>query len=298
MIVNQTNLTTLYTGFSAAFREGFGDEAGHDHMPITMETASTGRTTEYGWLGKVKSLEEWVGERVLQGIVQHGYSIANKKFNSGVEVDRDDIEDDEIGVYRPLFMELGRAASAHPTQLVFGLLKEGFSTACYDGQYFFDTDHPVRQPDGTVVSVSNTGGGAGTPWFLLDASRMIKPIIFQRRRDYQLRRMDDLSDEAVFSRDVFRYAVDGRCNVGFGLWQVAYGSKQTLNAASYAAARQALHEMKNDAGRPMGIRPTHLVVPPGLETAALELINAERNAAGATNVWRGTATVLQTPWLA
>lgn len=293
MIINSGNLQTLYIGFSAAFEEGVRAEAEHDQMSITMETRSTSRTTEYGWLGKVSSLRKWVGERVLRGVAEHGYSIRNDKFESSIEVERDDIEDDEYGIYNPLFRELGQASAAHPTELVFGLLKGGFFTPCYDGQYFFDTDHPVQGR-----SVSNVQAGNGTPWYLFDARRMVKPMIFQRRRDYELRHMDSMTDEEAFNRDVYRYGVDGRCNVGFGLWQTAFGSRQTLNTENYAAARQAMHEVKNDAGRPMGIKPSHLFVPPALEAVALELINAERNAAGATNVWRNTVTVVQSPWLA
>lgn len=291
MIVNNANLRTLYTAFNAAFREGFG-QARPDHMPVTLVVPSTTRENEYGWLGQAPGLKEWVGERVLRGIADYGYRIRNKKFEDTIEVDRDNIEDDELGIYNPLFMALGEAAAAHPCELVWDQLKNGFSRVCYDGQYFFDTDHPVRG-----ASVSNSGGGNGTPWFLLDLSRMIKPIIFQNRRDYMLRAMDNMDDEHVFTYDKFRYGVDARCNVGYGLWQLAYGSKQPLTADNYNAAREALHAMKGDEGRVMGVKPTHLVAGPGLEKEVLEILNAERLANGATNVWRGTAQRITTPWL-
>ncbi len=291
MLVNSGNLQTLYRGFNAAFRDGFG-QAPEAHKPITLEVRSVTRAEEYGWLGQFPSLKEWVGERVLRGIAEHSYTIKNKKFESTIEINGDDIEDDNYGVYAPLFAEMGRAAAAHPCELVFGLLKKGFETACYDGQYFFDTDHDVNG-----ASVSNDGGGSGDNWFLADCSRVIKPIIFQRRRDYDLRRMDVLDDERVFMTDRFRYGVDARVNSGYGLWQLCYGSKQALNSDHYETARAALLGMKGDEDRPMGVMPTHLFVPPSLEKEALELLNAERNSAGATNVWRGTAQLVVTPWL-
>ncbi len=55
--------------------------------------------------------------------------------------------------------------------------------------------------------------------------------------------------------------------------------------------------MKGDHGQPLRIKPNLLVVPRSLEGAALELLNAERNAAGATNVWKGTATLFVCDWL-
>ena len=290
MIVNRGNLQTLGRGFSAAFRQGFGS-ADVDTLPA-MDVRSTAREEEYGWLGQWPGLREWVGERVLRGIVQHGYTVRNRKFESTVEVKRDDLEDDRFGVYGPMFNELGRAAAAHPGEIIYAALEKGFEAPCYDGQYFFDTDHPVGGE-----SVSNHGGGAGTPWFLLDLSRVIKPVIFQRRRDYEIEMMADPRDERVFNRDMLRYGVSARVNAGYGLWQLAYGSKADLTAANYAKARAAVLKMKGDEGRPLGCRPTHLVVPPDLEGKALEILNAEHDRGGATNVWRGTAKAHVTPWL-
>ena len=60
-----------------------------------------------------------------------------------------------------------------------------------------------------------------------------------------------------------------------------------------------------DQQRPLGIRPTVLVVPPSLslslslslEGAGLRLLNTENGAAGATNEWKGTAELIVTPFL-
>ena len=292
MIVNSGNLRTLYRAFNAAYRDGFG-QAPADHMAIMMDVTSMTREEEYGWLGQWPSMQEWVGERVLRGLREHSYIIRNRKFESTIVVKRDDIEDDYHGVYAPLFNELGRAAAAHPCELVFATLKSGFDQLCYDGQYFFDNDHPV---DG--ASVSNDGGGAGTGWYLLDCSRGIKPVIFQRRRDYHMQYMDMLDDEQVFMSDEFRYGVDARVNAGYGLWQLAYGSKQALTQAHYVAAREAMMGQKGDEGRPMGIMPTHLVVPPTLESEARAIIKAMLIGGGDTNTYYGTAELIVTPWLA
>jgi len=296
MIINQSNLGRLFTGYSAAFQRGLG-QADPQWNRVATRVPSTTREEKYAWLGQTPNLREWIGDRVIKSIEAHDYSIKNKSWESTIEVGRDDIEDDTYGVYSPLFEEMGRSTAAHPNQLVFSLLGQGFATACYDGQYFFDTDHPVLDEDGKVTSVSNTGGGSGDAWFLIDDSRALKPILYQVRKDYNFVRQDREEDENVFMRKSFRYGVDGRSNVGFGFWQFAYGSKQTLDKSSYKAARTALMGMKGDYGRPLGLRPRLLVVPPALEEAGLELLNAERDAAGATNVYRGTAELLVCEWL-
>jgi phage major head subunit gpT-like protein len=56
--------------------------------------------------------------------------------------------------------------------------------------------------------------------------------------------------------------------------------------------------LKGDGGKPLAMMGNLLVVPPSLEKAALEVIKADRNANGASNVMQGLAQVLVSPWLA
>lgn len=292
MIINQGNLTNLFTGFKASYNEGFRSSTPIWDQVATLVPSST-KTETYAWLGQFPRLREWIGDRQVKNLSQGSYSIINKKFESTISVKRDDIEDDQYGVYSPLFKEMGYSAATHPDELVFALLLLGFTNPCYDGQFFFDTDHPVGS--GTI---SNFGGGSGTPWYLLDTSRALKPLIFQKRRDYALRNMDALDDPNVFMRDEFLYGVDARGNVGFGFWQQAYGSKATLDKAAFEAARMAMKGLKSDEGRPLGIKPTKLVVPPSLESAANDIVNVDRLANGASNPNYKTVQVEVVPWLA
>lgn len=297
MLINSENLRTLGIGFNASFQRGLGRAASQRAIVATEVPSSTSQN-EYGWLGKFPKMREWVGDRVINQMAAYRYAIANKDWESTIEVDRNDIEDDNIGIYAPLFEEMGMSTETHPDELVFALLKAGFSTNCYDGQFFFDTDHAVLDETGAPVAVANTDGGSGTPWFLIDDTRALKPIIFQNRKSSQMVAKDKLTDDNVFSRKKFVYGVDGRYNVGFSFWQFAWGSKQTLNAAAYASARGAMMGMKGDYGRPLGIRPTKLVVPPSLEGAARQIVSNALTTGGATNEWAGTAEVVVVPWLA
>ncbi|HSI41770.1 MAG TPA: Mu-like prophage major head subunit gpT family protein [Xanthobacteraceae bacterium] len=297
MLINSASLRTLGTGFSAAFQGGFsGVQPMYGRVAQTVPSSTS--ENEYGWLGKIPRIREWIGDRVIQNIGQYDYTIKNKSFESTIGVDRDHIEDDNIGIYTPLFGEFGRSAAVFPDELVWPLLKNGFAATCYDGQYYFDTDHPVLDENGVAQSVSNTGGGAGTPWFLIDAGRVIKPIIYQSRKPFSLVTMDKPDDEGVFNRKEFRYGLEGRCNVGFGFWQLAYGSKQALDAAAYSTARAAMMSQKADFGKPLGIVPTLLVVPPTLEGAGRKILNSEYATGGETNPWKGTAELMVVPWLA
>lgn len=296
MIINSGNLDALRVGFSTAFQRVLS-QAPSDYTRVATVVRSTNASNKYGWLGNMPGMREWLGDRVVHGLSEHDYTLVNKPFELTVGVKRDDIEDDNLGVYTPMIEMMASAAGSKPDEMVFAALKNGFSSACFDGQNFFDTDHPVIAADGSTGTASNTGGGSGTPWFLLCTNRPIKPIIHQVRKPAQFVAMDKPDDARVFSRGELTYGVDGRWATGYGLWQLAYGSKQTLDAASYEAARVSIMARTGDQGRPLGLVPNLLVVPVALEGAAREILMSERNEAGATNKWRGTAELLVSPWL-
>ena len=197
-----------------------------------------------------------------------------------------------------MFTMMGQSTGAKWDELCWALLKLGFSTLCYDGQFYFDTDHPVLDADGVPQSVANTDGGSGTPWFLVDASKVLKPIILQKRKDFEFVAKDRLTDDNVFTNKEFVYGADARANVGFGFWQLAWGSKQTLDATHYATARAAVASMNGDYGRPLGLMPNLLVVGPSQESAGRKIVNSEYASGGETNEWKGTAELLVVPWLA
>lgn len=298
MQINRATLNSAYVGFNAAFMGGLA-QANPMYGRVATTVPSTTKTQEYGWLGQFPGFREWVGDRVINGLARHGYSLTNKSYENTIGVDRDDFEDDNLGIYAPMFADLGRTAAVFPDQLVWSLLKAGFSSKCYDGQFYFDTDHPVLDVNGAEQSVANTDGGSGTPWFLIDDTRPLKPLIFQERKKFgNLVRMDKEDDPNVFMKKEFQYGLDGRCQVGFGFWQMAWGSKQTLNATNYEVARVGLSNLKGDFGRPLAIQPKLLIVPPSLEGAARTVVGQMLTTGGETNKWYNTCEILVCPWLA
>jgi len=179
------------------------------------------------------------------------------------------------------------------------LVADGFASACYDGQNFFDTDHPVSEaPGGPVNSVSNVTNGAGPAWYLLDLSRGVRPFVYQDRIPFTLQRSDQDNDGNVFLQDTYLYGVRGRCNVGYGLWQLAYASKAELTPDNYEAARTAMAKMRGDNGHLLGVKATHLLVPVELEGDGRRLLKNQNDAAGASNPWIDSAELLVSPWLA
>lgn len=297
MLITAASINALFTGFKANFNDGFNSVESY-YGQIATEVPSTTSQETYAWLGQYPKLREWVGDRQIKNMSASGYVIQNKKFEASVAVPRDAIDDDQYGIYSPMFREMGYAARVHPDELIFSMAAAGASTLCYDGKNFFDTTHPVGA--GTVSNYDATGGGA--LWMLLDTRRPLKPFIFQKRREYALTQMSDLKDEGVFMRDEYRYGVDARVNAGFGFWQQAYGSLNTLNTTNFDAAMAAMQGFKSDEGRPLDIRPNLLVCGPSNRAKALQVIKTDTipSAAGTasqTNYNMDAVDVLVVPWL-
>ncbi|SUZ33610.1 hypothetical protein ROE7235_03383 [Roseibaca ekhonensis] len=300
-LITAAILQALNTGVRKNFQDGqasMRDTVFHTEV-ATMVPSTTASNT-YGWLGDFPRLREWVGDRVVKDIKEHGYTIENLLFEATLGIARTQIEDDQFGHYAPIATSMGQEATQHPDVLINELIADGFTALCYDGQPFFDTDHPVApNPDGTGVAttVSNMVAGAGAPWYLLDTRKALRPFIFQERTRPELEmKFNPATSDAVFDKDLYQWGIRYRCAVGFGFWQMARASKAALTDANYEAGRTAMRQVKGDGGRPLGIVPNILLVPPTLESAARAIVETQFLAGGGSNPNFNTARVVVNPW--
>lgn len=109
----------------------------------------------HAWLAKLPQLREWIGPRVVNNLAARTQELKNKKYEGTFAVPRTAIEDDKIGVYGPAVAELARQAKLWPDKILVDAIIAGGATTTYDGQYFFDTDHPVDMDDSASASQAN-----------------------------------------------------------------------------------------------------------------------------------------------
>ncbi|OYZ03494.1 MAG: hypothetical protein B7Y42_00515 [Polaromonas sp. 28-63-22] len=296
MQINRATLAAFFTGLQTVYNNAFSKvETTFDNY--TMRVPSSTAQEQYAWMGMIPGLREWLGDRQLANVRTYDYTIKNKPWERTLACFRDQMEDDQLGIYGPMVTGLALEAKRHPQELVDALLLAGFVGLCYDGQPFFSTSHPTYNEDGSVTLVSNNMGGAANPWFLIDDTRGVMPMILQVRKEPHFVNMVREDDERVFMAKEFRYGVDWRGNVGYGLWQLAMGSKQVLDATNYQAARAAMMSMNGDNQRKLGLMPKLLVCGPSNEAAAKNLLNADFLASGATNIYKGTARLVVSAYL-
>ncbi len=300
-LVTPALLTALFTGFKTEFEQG-KSEAAPQFNKIASVIKSTSASNTYGWLGKFPSLAKWIGDRNIQSMKSQAYTITNDDYESTVGVDRNDIEDDNLGVYSPIFKEMGNAAAIHPDEMIFPLLAAGFTTLCYDGQNYFDEEHPVYpNADGTGTAVSTANMAAdvdytGDAWYVLDTSKALKPLIFQERKKPNLLAMTKMDDEAVFTRKEYRYGVDCRDAAGFGFWQLAFANKRALTPDNLWDSIEKMRSFTADGGRKLGIKPTMLVVPASMEKLATRMLERELDS-NSSNELKGRVELLVADYL-
>jgi len=302
MMVTAASIQALQVGFKKHFQDAFSaTRPTADYTRVATVIQSSSKSETYGWLGKFPKMREWIGDRVIKDMAAEGYTIVNKDYEGTVGVDRNDIEDDNLAIYAPLFQEMGDSAAKQPDDLVFGLIAAGRTQTCYDGQYFFDTDHPSFDESGQAITVANVdaSGLAENPWwYLLDVTRPLKPMIYQERKAPEfVTKTDPKNSDSVFMSKQFLYGVDSRCNVGFGLWQMAYASNAALNGDSLDAAIKQMRSLRDSNGRPLGIRPSLLVVGPDLRSAANKTVKVMLGEGGASNANYNAVDVLDTDWV-
>jgi phage major head subunit gpT-like protein len=292
------------TGLKHEFQQQLTALEAHDfYKAITTIINSNSRSNTYGWLGNFPKLREWIGDRIFEDIKSSSYVIENKKYEATLNVERVDIEDDNLGAYRPLARSMADEVVAFFNRNIATLLKGGFENHCYDGKPFFDAKHPVypkADGTGTTAEVSNILGNpglAGSPWFLLSLTGTLRPIILQQRTAPEFEEITDTKNNMVFMKDRYLYGVRYRGSFGYGFWQQAVASKEELSAENYEAARLQMRQFKRDGGDPLGIVPTHLIVSSDNESAARKILEAQLIDGGDSNVNYHTAELVVSPWL-
>lgn len=122
---------------------------------------SSGADEKYGWVGGVPGMREWVGERQFKQLRAADYTLINKHWESSLEVLRTDVDDDRLAMIAPAAQQLGVEAAYHPDELLWDVLKAGESSQCFDGQFFYDTDH-VWGDSGTQSNDLTYAAATGT----------------------------------------------------------------------------------------------------------------------------------------
>ncbi len=154
MLVNKANLTAVFITLKTTFNKAF-EAAPSLWEKTTMKVPSGSSQNDYTWLSRFPKMIKWLGSKTVKALKAFTYTVVNDDYEATVEVNRNDIEDDNLGIYAPMAKEAGFSSKQLPDEIDAEIKNNSFANLCYDGQYFYDTDHSVAGS-----SVSNLGTAA------------------------------------------------------------------------------------------------------------------------------------------
>ena len=150
MLINAAALSAVFLNLRTDFNKAF-QTAPSQWANVAMKVPSTSSQNDYKWLSAFPKMRKWVGDKQFKNLTAFTYTLVNDDWETTIEVDRNHIEDDTLGIYGPQAQMAGFSAAQLPDELVFALLNDGFTRTGYDGLAFFHEGHPVG-----TTEVSNT----------------------------------------------------------------------------------------------------------------------------------------------
>jgi len=159
MIITIASLNALRLTFEKRFGDAYG--ATEPWWPkLATEVPSGAKSNIYGWVAQSTLMREWIGARQAVNLSEHSYTLINKSYEATIELDRDEIEDDNLGLFSAVTIpQLAQASKKHTDQLIKTMLQSNANAGptCFDGGSFFNDAHPTYDSAGTTYDNNFAG---------------------------------------------------------------------------------------------------------------------------------------------
>lgn len=164
LLALRTQLFKIYMDTTA--KPGFAKTHG-----FFTEMPSSHEFNTYGWMAQLSGMREWVGHRVVDGLKERSYVIYNRDYEKTIGIARNAIADGNVVDAMMAVQALADTVQRLPDDLLLALLEGGQAAAvgglAYDGQFFYDTDHPI-----SIDDVSGTQRNYYASGLALDATNL------------------------------------------------------------------------------------------------------------------------------
>ncbi len=279
------DLRTFSVAVNAAFKLALQGDSGSPINDLITDINMTTRKVEFPIAGSVGPMREWKGSRIVTSVMRSSYEIVAKKFEKTISLPVEDQEDDNLDIFMPAIRTLAQAVANWKSQQVHKAIEA--NGLAYDDVPFFSASHPEGG-----LNASNYQAGAGPAWYLIDASKPIKPWIWGTRVAPSIKPKTADSDDNVFWRDELVWGARARGGPGYGLWQTAYKSKAALDGPNLEAAEAAMRRRADENGETLDVVPTLVLVPPALKWDARRLFGPATVSGGADNIYQNEYRVV------
>jgi len=128
----------------------------------------------YTFLSDSPSLTEWSSNRTAQSMKRFEFSVKNKKFSAGLQIDEDDLRRDKTGQILVRVNELAARAAQLPQRIISDLLIANGNA--YDGVAFYASTHKTESGATVDNLVTQTCTSSGVPTVAEAASGILNSI--------------------------------------------------------------------------------------------------------------------------
>lgn len=111
---------------------------------IATRVSAATKTISFPSHASTRKLRRWEGERKVVNGKAYDYRVTAEKFELTMGIPVEEIEDDNIGAYNAMVMDMGEQVALWPDDLVFEALLAGQTELAFDGKAFFADDHALK----------------------------------------------------------------------------------------------------------------------------------------------------------
>ena len=167
----QAELQRVFKNLGKSLDDGFNLHPDIFVGQADFDTSTTAANL-YAYLGQLPGVREWLGDRVLHELSTRMIELPNKDWELSFKMKETEMEDAlgtgdgrQLNQWAKMVRSAGEAyrikRNAHYTDVLYGGLSETWSV---DGQYFYDSDHPINPDEPAGSTFANrfdiTGGDA------------------------------------------------------------------------------------------------------------------------------------------
>ncbi len=139
MDINRANMQALFTGYNRIFLDAFQSYVDTTYAQFGGEVNAGTSQIDMPMLEQLTGMREWVDVREIKNLKSDKLTIKARFFEDTVAVKREDVEDDQYGLYNSLFQTMAQNAANLPNDITNELLAAAASAKWMDGAAFFGT---------------------------------------------------------------------------------------------------------------------------------------------------------------
>jgi phage major head subunit gpT-like protein len=171
---------------STVFQQGV-QRAEQWWMQIATEVTSDTTKSIFPWTELIPDFRKWTGERRVHRPIVRFQELVNEPYEDTIEMPAETVADDTLRLYKSQVDMMGEAASNLWNRITVDTIKRGLTDTVYDGQFFFDTDHPKDPESAGAGTYSNKLNTALTLTNFRAARRQMRGFKHPNGRDLRIR---------------------------------------------------------------------------------------------------------------